>query len=76
MSDMRLRKIEDSSKREIPNPKSQIPNKFQISKPKFQSSLPYEGGIGVWNLELVWDLGFGIWDFCPGFCSAGISIRV
>jgi hypothetical protein len=58
------------------NPKSQIPNPKQISNPKFQRSSAIAASIGVWNLEFVWDLGFGIWVFCSGLTSAGISISV
>ena len=50
----------------IPNPKTQIPNKFQF--PKLQIPM----GVGPdWNLELGVCLGFGIWDL-----DFGISIRV
>jgi len=41
---------------EIPNPKSQIPNKLPIPKTK-----PNRGR-SIWNLEFeIWNL-FGIWD--------------
>jgi len=46
---------------ENPNPKSQIPNKFQISNSKGRAvldeiGLEFEG----WGLFGIWDLGFGI----------------
>ncbi len=49
------------------NSKSQISNLKQV--PKANSKIPnatreyVRGLIGVWNLDLVWDLGFGIWNF-------------
>jgi hypothetical protein len=43
-----------------PNPKHQIPNKFQCSK--FETSNKTVLVIGIWNLVIIWDLGFGIWD--------------
>ncbi len=55
---------------EITNPKSQILNKFQSSK--FQTP---ECGFTeylklnlfvIWNLEFVWNLGFGIWKLFQG----------
>jgi len=39
---------------EITNPKHQISNKHQCSK--------YKTLIGYWNLEIIWDLGFGYWN--------------
>jgi hypothetical protein len=46
---------------QIPNPKTQINSKLQI--PKGRRGIEMQ--LGVWNLEFVWDLGFGIWDFSP-----------
>jgi len=43
---------------EVPNPKHQISNKSQ--SPKFEKNYLV---ICNWNLELVWNLGFGICDF-------------
>gem|GEM_PF-4981243 len=46
----------------MPNPKLQIPNKFQNLKPVSC----YAGSRIVWNLfvlEALWDVGFGIWNF-------------
>jgi hypothetical protein len=56
---------------EIPNSKFQIPNPKQIPSTKFQRGTKAPpgaargplAGFGIWNLELVWNLGFGIWDF-------------
>jgi hypothetical protein len=53
------------------NPKFQIPNSKQIPSTKSQrgTKVPFGAtrgrtpGFGIWNLELVWNLGFGIWDF-------------
>jgi hypothetical protein len=51
---------------EVKNSKSQIPNSKQAPNPKLQ--IPKQRPIrkspfGIWCLEFVWDLGFGIWDF-------------
>ncbi len=46
-----------------PNPKSQIPNKLQISNSKKCARPSGASGSGAWNLEFVWDLGFEIWSF-------------
>jgi hypothetical protein len=44
----------------IPNSKSQIPNKLQISNPKLpKASLRI---LEAWKLEFGICLGFGIWD--------------
>jgi hypothetical protein len=42
-----------------PNPKIQTNSKRQI--PKGASARRH--AFGIWDLELVWDLDFGIWDF-------------
>ena len=42
--------------REIPNNKNQKPNKSQIPMIKKYS-------FGVWDLELIWNLTFGSWNF-------------
>src|SRR3977135_1023731 len=47
-------RVVDPHRVKIPNPKTQIP------KPK---EPPHNGLFGTWELELPWDLGFGIWDF-------------
>jgi hypothetical protein len=46
---------------EIPNTKYQIPNKHQCSKYKISKRKGFE--FGYWNLEIIWDLGFGFWNF-------------
>jgi hypothetical protein len=47
---------------EIPNSKSQIPNKLQIpnSKTLYQAFACSPLGLGAWNLFGIWDLEFGI----------------
>src|ERR1043166_60793 len=42
------------------NPKSQIPSSKEIPSFKHQTA---HGEIGIWSLELLWDLELGIWDF-------------
>jgi len=49
-----------------PNPKSQIPKKSQFPNSQMDSSvsqLSFQESLGAWDLELVWNLGFGIWNF-------------
>jgi hypothetical protein len=53
------------------NPKSQAPNPKQIQIPKYkgpkrQWAPPLFRCFGFSILVLVWDLGFGAWDFCLG----------
>src|SRR2546425_5035965 len=44
--------------------KSQISNTKSQKKPKHQMGKKVEAGwFEIWDLEFVWDLGFGIWDF-------------
>jgi hypothetical protein len=48
---------------ENPNPKIQIPRKSQ-GKPKHQ--IPKFGAMilfEIWDLKIVWNLGFGFWNF-------------
>src|SRR6266576_2729382 len=47
----------------IPNPKLQIPNKLQIPTPKLVSGWGGVLELRIWDLELYWDLRFGIWSF-------------
>jgi hypothetical protein len=62
------------------NGKFQIPNPKQIPSTKFQTkkAIPSRGRLfpfGAWDLVLVWNLGFGIWDFRRlrgGACLFGI----
>ena len=42
-----------SGESQVPNLKSQIPNKLQLPNSKF----------GTWSLELIWDLVLVIWSF-------------
>jgi hypothetical protein len=47
------------------NPKTQTPNPKETPSPKHQTRVIEAcDGIGVWNLGLLWVLGFGFWDFC------------
>jgi hypothetical protein len=51
-----------------PKPKSQIPNKFQspnsqTEQRRLSETLFAGDSIGIWSLELVWDLEFGVWSF-------------
>jgi hypothetical protein len=43
------------------NPKSQVPNLKETPSTKFQTS--HQRLFEIWSLELLWGLGFGIWDF-------------
>jgi hypothetical protein len=58
-----------SREAEIPNPNFQPPRKFQISIIKTDTSLP-AGAIGVLELVICLEFGFGIWDF-HGLAFAG-----
>jgi hypothetical protein len=49
------------TKMKIPNPKSQIPRKSQISNG--EKSQRAALGLANWDLELGTSLGFGVWDF-------------
>src|SRR2546430_17708495 len=62
-----------------PNFKLQIPEKFQISNPKFQIvSKPQSLKFGAWSFFEVWSLEFGVFisvhplsrqsSIAPGFC--------
>ncbi len=43
--------------------KSQIPTSKLQRRSKFQApNETFPGGIGGWNLELVWDLELGAWS--------------
>jgi len=42
---------------QIPNSKTQIPNKFEIPNSKVQTLFTHP----VWNLDFWYCLGFGIW---------------
>ena len=52
--------INDKLLNEIPNPKSQIPNKSQAPNPKFQTKSVWDLVIGIWNLFGAWCLEFEI----------------
>jgi hypothetical protein len=54
-----------NSKNQIPKTKSQKPNPKQIPNPKIQTPMRARG---VWNLEFVWDLEFGFWDWVGQTC--------
>src|ERR1044071_6101644 len=62
-----------SGKLQIPNPKSQISSKFQVSKLTTPSVRPWsQWNLGAWNLFGIWNLEFGVWK--PGSGSrAGVS---
>ena len=45
------------------NSKIQNPNPKEIPRPQ-TPKVPI-GSLGAWNLELVWDLEFGFWNFFP-----------
>jgi hypothetical protein len=46
----------------IPNAKTQMPKKFQISKPrKMQKAADFS--FATWILGFLWRLKFGVWDF-------------
>ena len=45
---------------EVPNPKHQIPNKFQLSEFETKSIWSFE--IGIWSLSGIWNLWFAILD--------------
>jgi hypothetical protein len=49
----------DYRSKEITNLKIQIPNNSQASNSKFGSAVFFE----IWDLNFVWSLGFGIWNF-------------
>src|SRR6187200_969323 len=51
---------EETSK--IPGSKLQIPDNLQTPDPKHQLR-GRPSHLEVWDLEFLWDLGFGIWDF-------------
>src|SRR5882724_10969000 len=47
-------------------PKSQIPNSKKLSSSKLEGQRkPKAFEFAVWDLELYWSLGLGVWDF---FC--------
>jgi hypothetical protein len=58
-------------------PKIQIPKPKQIPR----SQIPKPGicsRVGIWNLELIWSLGFGFWNFAHGmenFCCIGSDVN-
>jgi hypothetical protein len=41
------------------NPKTQDPNPKEVPSPKLQDAA---ATFGIWDFELLWDLGFGTWD--------------
>jgi len=59
---VRLRSPWHSNEVEVPNPKSQIPNKSQI--PKFQFFGFGHWNFGNWNLFEIWIFKFGIYLLC------------
>jgi hypothetical protein len=44
-----------------PNSKLQAPNKLQLPITKISNEFVLV--IGIWKLELIWDLEFGAWNF-------------
>ncbi len=64
VADSMNHRVQKLVRKQTPNPKSQIPNKFQSAK--FQDAHGVAEGRWIlvhWNLKLVWDLEFGIWNF-------------
>jgi hypothetical protein len=72
----------------LPNSSSEIPNPKQIPSTKFQKKTGNdrsratgplviadrcEASFGAWDLVLVWDLGFGIWNLEFGISSYRIQ---
>jgi hypothetical protein len=68
---------------EIPNPKHQIPNKFEIPNlnvpnvrfwhvPAGELRVALRGlESGIWNLEFVWNLELGVWDLIAAVPRSG-----
>jgi hypothetical protein len=70
---------------EIPNPKFQIPRKFQFQGFKIQKIFFCIGAaewvvkrnsyFGCWVFEFPWGLGFGVWDFRWWWLAAHTLVR-
>jgi hypothetical protein len=55
--------IGHGAQRQGRNPKSQALNPKQIPNPKLQTPTRAGFEIGIWKLDIVWDLEFGTWRF-------------
>jgi sugar lactone lactonase YvrE len=65
VADSQNHRVQKLIRRQIPNPKSQIPNKFQVFKFQRPPTMVAAWILGLWSLEFIWNLEFGIWNFPP-----------